>query len=325
MVQHLFLARYRFALQCLSPIEFRQFAGSTLRGAFGSVFRRLVCITRAPTCDGCLFRQQCAYGYVFETAPPPGAERLRRYESIPRPYVLDTPSGEQLTFAEGELLSFGLTLVGRANDYFPYFVYAFQKLEESGLGAGRHEGKGQFRLTEVTAERGDGSLTRVYSAQEGLDTLRLPVVRGGDILARAKPATRIRVRFLTPTRLRFEGKLTDEIEFHHLVRALLHRLSSLLYFHCGVEPEADFTALTAQAEAVRSLTRDLRWEEQSRYSRRQRSLLKVGGFTGEMLFEGDLEPFMPLLLAGEYVHIGKGTVMGLGKIQTVVEEVGENV
>lgn len=322
MIESLSFARYHFNLQCLSDIVFRGFSGSTLRGAFGSVFRRLVCITRAPTCEGCVLRQQCAYGYVFETAPPPHSQRLRRYESVPRPYVLSLPDSARLAFHQGEPLQMTLTLIGRAIDYFPYFVFTSQQLEETGLGVGRHEGKGRFRLTEVLAERADGNTVRVFTPEEGIDTLRLPVLRGADILERIAgwEPRRLGVQFVTPARLRFEGKLTDQIEFHHLVRALLHRLSSLLYFHCGVEPDTDYAGLIARAQEVHTVQRRLRWVEQNRYSSRQKSLLQMGGVTGEMVFEGHLEPFLPLLAVGEYVHIGKGTVMGLGKIRLVREE-----
>ncbi|MGQ9881519.1 MAG: CRISPR system precrRNA processing endoribonuclease RAMP protein Cas6 [Armatimonadota bacterium] len=322
MIESLSFARYHFNLQCLSDIVFRGFSGSTLRGAFGSVFRRLVCITRAPTCEGCVLRQQCAYGYVFETAPPSHSQRLRRYESVPRPYVLSLPDSTRLAFHEGEPLQMTLTLIGRAIDYFPYFVFTSQRLEETGLGVGRHEGKGRFRLTEVLAERADGNTVRVFTPKEGIDTLRLPVLRGADILERIAgwEPRRLGVQFVTPARLRFEGRLTDQIEFHHLVRALLHRLSSLLYFHCGAEPDTDYAGLIARAQEVRTVQRRLRWVEQDRYSSRQKSLLQMGGFTGEMVFEGHLEPFLPLLAVGEYVHIGKGTVMGLGKIRLVREE-----
>lgn len=326
MIESLSFARYRFNLQCLSDVEFRGFSGSTLRGAFGSVFRRLVCITRAPTCSGCVLRQQCAYGYVFETAPPPHSQRLRRYESVPRPYVLDMPDNARLAFHEGEQLQMTLTLIGRAIDYFPYFVFTSQRLEETGLGVGRHEGKGRFRLMEVLAERADGTTVRVFTPEEGIDTLHLPVLRGADMLERIEQWTpqRLGVQFVTPTRLRFEGKLTDRIEFHHLVRALLHRLSGLLYFHCGVEPDMDYTGLIAQAQEVHTVERRIQWVEQKRYSSRQKSLLQMGGFTGEMTFEGNLKPFLPLLAVGEYVHIGKGTVMGLGKIRLVREEEKED-
>lgn len=39
----------------------------------------------------------------------------------------------------------------------------------------------------------------------------------------------------------------------------------------------------------------------------------MGGFVGEIIFEGEIEPFMPLLKAGEILHVGKGTSFGLGK------------
>lgn len=322
MLDNFTLARYRFELQCVSPLELRGFPGSTLRGAFGSAFRRMVCVTHAPTCAGCLLRHQCAYGYVFETAPPPGSDRLRRNETVPRPYVLEVPSGERLSYAEGEHLRFVVTLIGRAVDFFPYFVFTVMRLEKSGLGAGRQQGKGRFHLLEVSAETADGALVPVYTPEQGLSTQRLPVIRGADIARRAQhlPTDRLRIRFLTPTRLRYEGKLTDYVLFHHVVRALLRRLSSLLYFHCGVEPQMDFTGLIAQAEQVHTVQSSLRWVEQERYSRRQHTSLRMGGFTGEMVVEGNLQPFLPLLVAGEYVHVGKGTVMGLGKMQLVHEE-----
>ncbi len=326
MLQKLIVACYDFNLNCFSAVEFRWFAGSTLRGALGGVFRKLVCVTRAPTCEGCPLRYQCAYGYVFETAPPPSSQRLRLYESVPRPYVLDVHDSGRLLFEQGEQLCFTLTLVGRAIDYFPYVVLAVERLQESGLGKGRREGKGRFALEEIHARRADGSTVRVYTPETRLDLLNLPTIRGAEIVQHAQslPAHRLRLRFLTPTRLRFEGRLTDDIQFHHLVRALLHRLSGLLYFHCGAEPETDYAALIAQAQEVRTVHRNLQWVEQARYSQRQKSLVRMGGFTGEMVFEGDLEPFLPLLVVGEYVHVGKGTVMGMGRIQIVREEEPDN-
>jgi len=39
----------------------------------------------------------------------------------------------------------------------------------------------------------------------------------------------------------------------------------------------------------------------------------MGGFVGEITFEGHIEPFMPLIEAGEVLHLGKGTGFGLGK------------
>ena len=41
----------------------------------------------------------------------------------------------------------------------------------------------------------------------------------------------ITISLLTPLRLRFDGHITDKIEFHVLIRNLLRRISSLSYFH----------------------------------------------------------------------------------------------
>jgi CRISPR/Cas system endoribonuclease Cas6 (RAMP superfamily) len=45
----------------------------------------------------------------------------------------------------------------------------------------------------------------------------------------------------------------------------------------------------------------------------------MDGVTGTVTFEAPdgetLAPYLPLLAAGEWVHVGKGAVMGLGKYQ----------
>jgi CRISPR/Cas system endoribonuclease Cas6 (RAMP superfamily) len=38
----------------------------------------------------------------------------------------------------------------------------------------------------------------------------------------------------------------------------------------------------------------------------------MGGFVGDITFEGDIGLFMPLIKAGEILHVGKGTGFGLG-------------
>jgi CRISPR/Cas system endoribonuclease Cas6 (RAMP superfamily) len=42
--------------------------------------------------------------------------------------------------------------------------------------------------------------------------------------------------------------------------------------------------------------------------------MKLGGFTGEIEYAGGaIEEFMPLVIAGEMLHVGAGTSFGLGK------------
>ena len=41
--------------------------------------------------------------------------------------------------------------------------------------------------------------------------------------------------------------------------------------------------------------------------------MSLGGVTGAVSYEGDLSDFMLLLRLGEYVHVGKGMFLGVGK------------
>jgi hypothetical protein len=86
------VARYRFRLALAQPWEARGWVGNVLRGAFGWAFKRACCVVEHHDCGRCLLRRQCAYAYVFETAPPPESARLRKLTDLPRPFVFE-PAG----------------------------------------------------------------------------------------------------------------------------------------------------------------------------------------------------------------------------------------
>jgi hypothetical protein len=191
----------------------------------------------------------------------------------------------------------------------------FRELEQSGLGRGRKAGQGQFQLHQVTALLPDNTEPLIYArARDQLVDMDATLTEQ-HILTRAAEIhpSSLTLHFLTPTRIKFGGHLTSDFQFHHLIRALLRRLSGLMYFHCGSELQVDFRGLIAQAEKIEKVSDTLRWQEQTRYSARQKTEMRMGGFIGSATFAGDLTPFLPFLIAGEFVHVGKGTVMGLGK------------
>jgi CRISPR/Cas system endoribonuclease Cas6 (RAMP superfamily) len=43
--------------------------------------------------------------------------------------------------------------------------------------------------------------------------------------------------------------------------------------------------------------------------------MKLGGFIGDMVVQGNLTPFMELLAYSEVLHVGKGATFGLGKME----------
>jgi len=323
--------QFNFRLTAKEPIILPAYKGSTFRGGFGYAFKRVVCAIRDKECPDCILKEKCIYSYVFETPPPSDTRIMRKYKSAPHPFVIEPPAEKRRGYKPGDEIQFGLTLIGRAIDYLPYFIYTFDELGKIGIG----KGKAKYELKEVLC---DGktiydSETKTLKSFEsvsldvGIPTLEKGPVRpdlpgGGEGGFFNKQLT---LNFLTPTRIIFDGHLTLDLEFHILIRNLLRRLSLLYYFHCNGDPsEWDFKGIIEQSKEIKVEEKNLRWYDRERYSGRQETRMKMGGLVGEITFEGDVEPFMPLIKAGEVFHVGKGTGFGLGKYR-IVTGVSEEV
>jgi hypothetical protein len=318
--------RFTCYLEAVTPVCFEEFCGSTLRGGLGRVLKELVCTRPPGICTTCDLRHTCAYGYIFETAPPPGSERLRNLDNIPRPYVVDPLSSEDgiypdsqpiapnSQFVPGEIFRFDLVLIGRAIPYISYLTPTLEILGRRGAGPAR----GRFRIRTITAPDRDGQT--VVSFHEGRwlrDDFSTTPLAGlsQQPLPRAR---RLCVEFLSPTRITADKRVQRDVSFEQLTRALLRRLSSLCYFHCGIELNLDFTGLIDQASRIRTCHSDLRWIRQKRISGRQHQPVYADGVQGSVVYEcpeGNWQPFQPLLAAGQLVHVGKTCVMGAGKIR----------
>ena len=67
---------------------------------------------------------------------------MRKYERAPHPFVIDPPLETRRFYGVGDLLSLGLTLIGRAIEYLSYFIYAFEPMGTNrGIGKGRRFGQ----------------------------------------------------------------------------------------------------------------------------------------------------------------------------------------
>ncbi|NQS90000.1 CRISPR system precrRNA processing endoribonuclease RAMP protein Cas6, partial [Patescibacteria group bacterium] len=92
------------------------------------------------------------------------------------------------------------------------------------------------------------------------------------------------------------------------------------YFHCGKEFKVDFKDLIEKAKKVKRKDSSLSWYDWQRYSTRQNTRMTLGGFIGKVTFsfnEVDPDQFLPFILLGSYIHVGKGTSFGLGKYEIV--------
>jgi CRISPR-associated endoribonuclease Cas6 len=290
------------------------YLGSTIRGIFASSFRRLVCVTRAPTCEGCLLLRRCSYPYLFETpAPSDLPEALqKRFKQAPRPYVLDlTP------IYHGEpILELGLVLVGRAIDFLPYIIYVLDGAGREGIGRRRVP----YRLLCVTDGSRDGG-GAVFRAEDKILRDEFSALRLEDMEREGDDQIRqVCLQLLTPLRVKkYDGYQDsgERITFATLIDFLLGCLEVLSLFHCGGgwAPDRGLRELAGRIEVV---AKDLRLQRLERYSNRHQQKLPLHGMVGQITFAGDLAPFLPLLRLGEFLHIGAGTAFGLGRYKLLM-------
>lgn len=317
MIPDIAAEKFSLRIRATTDLSLPGYKGSTLRGGFGHALREVACALKRQECETCLLRERCVYLYLFETPPPRDAEMMRLYPAAPHPFVIEPPSSNTRFIPEGDVLDFGLVLMGKALQYLPYFIYAFIRLGERGLGRER----GRFHLEEVTIEAGDG-VHSIYNSKDQVlrehpnTSLTSRMDRKCD---QFRGKDEISLRFLTPTRIKSNGHLVSEPEFHHLVRSLLRRLSSLSYFHCDTRLDLDFRGLIGRAGRVERIQSDVRWLDWERYSSRRKEKMSLGGFIGEASYRGEVDEFLPFLFLGELLHVGKAASFGLGRYEMGVE------
>lgn len=290
--------KYRFICRLESEAVLPFYKGSTFRGVFGHALKRVVCALRLRECGDCMLRESCLYASVFEN----------NKENSIHPFVIEPPPDRGQRFHSGERFECSLILFGGANEKIPYFVYAFEQMGEIGMGGRVNGDRGRFALEEVRAK------DRVIYSERERKLLKAETVETLSLSGPEKQAEVVRVTMETPLRLKFENRLTADLPFHVLVRAMLRRVSSLFNTFADGEPDLDYKGLVKEAERVRVVDSDLRWFDWERYSNRQKERMLMGGMTGSVTYEGDLTHYLPLLDICSKVHIGKQTTFGMGKI-----------
>ena len=263
--------------------------GALWRGAIGQRLRRDVCITGANECTGCPFIARCDYGRLFEPLPPQTGVG-RHFHEPPRPWIL--APGSQRRVRAGETLDLDITLTGAGLRAWP-----------------------SLRRTLGRLELGPAHL-------ELIDAQSRPPVPAGIAprteLAGEHPAPppcpeAVRVYLCSPLRLQRQGRPIgpSELNAYAFFAALLRRLDAL-----GAAEVASQEApqlLTHVRDQVRLVNAQIDWRKGGRTSHSQGQRVPMGGIVGQFDLQGSIAPLWPWLWTGQWTHIGKSAVMGLGR------------
>ncbi|KPA14050.1 CRISPR-associated protein Cas6, partial [Candidatus Magnetomorum sp. HK-1] len=261
---------------------------------------------------GCMLQYTCVYSYIFETPIPANSKVMKKQSHVPHPFVLSDISDLQKNeIKAGERFQFSMTLVGKSIDFVPYCVYAMICLGHSGIGKGR----GKFKLLSIKEKDANNQCGDDIYVDDQLNMpqqfLNVDIV--DNLIANYfNDTNKITLHFISPFRIKYHNKICDHIEFHIIIRSLIRRLANLAYFHCNSKCDIDFNDIIEKARSVKIFENKMSWYDWGRYSTRQKEWMKLGGLIGDITYEGNICEFIPFLILGTWVSVGKGTAFGLG-------------
>lgn len=229
------------------------------------------------------------YEAVFEATST--SVSLPRYIFRPAsPAVLPRPAVEWL-------------LINVAFHDLPVLVRAWDDALATGLGKKRVPAQTLYRLPLGPGGEVDPSAHDGFT----LDRAAWPL----------PPDVPCRLCFVSPLRIYRQKRLIRQPTLHDLAVAALRRLEQFL-------PEERAAALHERREDFLAMCDDIpvaRWrgdkQDFVRWSSRQQMEVVQEGVIGDLVLPEGPGSLAPLLAIGQWLHLGKGTVMGLG--QFVVE------
>lgn len=124
-----------------------------------------------------------------------------------------------------------------------------------------------------------------------------------------------RLVFDAPLRLRRKGRLIEQPALVDIVVAATRRVATFL----PAEDRAAWQPFGERLHEIARRTPQGPWQgdrlDLARYSGRQQRELQLHGVSGSLALPEGPGPLWPLLAAAAWLHIGKGTVMGLGQLR----------
>jgi CRISPR-associated endoribonuclease Cas6 len=261
---------------------------------FAAACRNNCCRWPERDCCSCSRQASCSWNLVFGQNLSSDPSALKRFQKPPLPFMFTFPSLHDP--ADGStVIECGLVVIGQAIPCLDLLLEGFREillpLAAEVLLVGTRDYQG------IVHPLGDGI---GINYPENLVVLSINDLSDARVWAESC----LHIRLITPLRLFEDGRLLGHFNFSRFARSLLRRVSSLAYYYGAYEFACDYKELSRQADAV--ICTDNHFVRATERSR------KTAGLMGDGRFRGDFGGLLPFLVAGLYIHAGKGSSFGMG-------------
>lgn len=281
---------------------------SALRGGMGEMLLRANCV-RDRDCTNCDFVAECVVRRTMYSKYEINPRFVTTNDSIG--YILECEDYNQ-EFNVGDSLQFNLILFGKTIVYFNQYMQAFFALGNEGIG----KEHARYQIISVTNTQKRSILVNgaVYMHEYQVQTLneyvnyRISHFQWVD--------SRNRLVFHTPATLKYQGEFLETYNMEAIWNAVLRRIYMLECFEGMEHTIYDIRELKDFVLPDIAL-QETRHVNVRRYSSTQDRKMILSGIKGYVQLDLIPEQILPLLLAGELIHIGKNTSFGFGRYSVV--------
>jgi hypothetical protein len=271
---------------------------------------------------------------MFETPIDKNNGFLKGRNKAPHPYVIysNAEAGEKL-----DSLNLDIVMMGNGISYFPYLLLALINSGQSGILKERVNfevndiisqdrsilNKENNTVENITPFSWDLNLNNLQETSRKDNNAEAEAGTGGGAVhvndfytfTDLKSIQGVKINFLSPFRMKFNGRYLIAITYKDIIYAVLRRIELLssLFGNTSIGLGKDFIDFIIKDK---KFTSNLKWFDYSRYSARQKQSMKMGGLVGTAVITGSFSDIeLSLLRAAELFSIGKNVSFGLGKVE----------
>ncbi len=228
------------------------------------------------------------------------------YRDAPPPYIIRNAQPRKKSYTDGEVFSFELILMGDTNKKLQQIFDALKVMavEMSDAKANRFEWMSMHEMDErgLTYLLADAKSKKVTKPTHPISLSSF----SKSILKQEQ----LTFQYLSPTRLSTDYDDLRGFNFFQIVFQLTVRAQLLAHIYTGapVKPLDEISEWCQPAMKVKPLSIELKNHS---YLRKGGHI--VDGFTGAITYSGKFNYYLPLLLMGQWLHVGKNASLGCGQ------------